>query len=86
MITFWNRKEIYNGLSLKEFNKIKGLLISKDIKYRTKVVNRQNSKFFGPSRSYGGSFGERTELTYTYYIYIHKNDYDSAKYLLSQTL
>lgn len=74
----WNRKEVYNGFSIKVFNEIKEILKSYGIKYTTRVVNRKNSNLFGPSRGYTGSFGEKTEFTYEYYLYVHKDDYEKA--------
>ncbi|MDU2489492.1 MAG: hypothetical protein E7D27_02725 [Clostridium celatum] len=33
MIFIWNRKEVYNGFSIDEFNKIKEILSVKGIQY-----------------------------------------------------
>lgn len=33
MIFIWNRKEVYNGFSIYEFNKIKEILAVKGIQY-----------------------------------------------------
>lgn len=82
MIALWNRKEVYNGYSNRAFNEIKEILNLNRIKYISSVVNRNNSKFFGPSRSYTGSFREKTEFIYTYYIYVHKDDFEKAKMLI----
>lgn len=84
MIMPWNRKEVYNGYSMKAFNEIKESLISNRIKYTTRIINSKNPKLFGPSRSYTGSFGEKTEFTYEYYIYVHKDDYEKVMWLLKK--
>ena len=33
MIFIWNRKDVYNGFSIDEFNRIKGILSAKGIEY-----------------------------------------------------
>ena len=84
MISLWNRKEVYNGYSIKAVNKVKEILISNGIKYTTRVVNRNNSNFFGPSRNRTSTFGEKAELANIYYLYVHKDDYDKAIMLIGK--
>ncbi len=84
MISLWNRKDVYNGYSIKAVNKVKEILISNGIEYTTRVVYRNNSKLFGPSRSRTGAFGEKTELANIYYLYVHKDDYDKAIMLIGK--
>lgn len=83
MIIIWNQKEVFLGDSLKRFNEICVLLSSKGIEYKSRIVDKNNSSLLGPSRrSRTGTFGENMSYSKTYYIYVHKNDYDNAIALL----
>lgn len=83
MILIWNRKEIYNGFSMEEFNKIKCALLEKGIKYNFRTVNRTTGSSVGSTRGRIGSMGEKLKYSYEYYIYVHKNDYDGAVYAIN---
>lgn len=83
MILLWNRREIYNGFSLYEFNRIRDILIAKGINYDFKMVNRTTSSVFDTTRSRIGSYGENNKYSNEYYVYVHKNDYDEAVYMIS---
>ena len=37
----------------------------------------------GSQRATWGSIGENLDYAYQYYIYVHKNDYEEAAYLLA---
>lgn len=74
MIGFWNRKELYMGCSMNRWNDIRNILSDNEIKYTYKVVNRNGAT----GRSTRGTIGERTEFSYMYYVYVHKNDYERA--------
>lgn len=76
MIMFWNRKEVYMGYSLNKFNEVREILTANKIKYAHKLVN--NNKSFSSTRARMGSFGEKQEYSITYYVYVHKEDYDKA--------
>lgn len=84
MILLWNRKEIYNGSSINEFNRIRNLLSQNEIKYDIKTVNNRTSSGFDSTRGRVGSMGENLDLSYEYYIYVHKNTYDEALYIISK--
>ena len=73
MIAFWNRKEVYMGYSMNECGEIRSILAANSIKFTYKVVNR-----YAHGRGTRGSFGERAELSYMYYIYVYKKDYEWA--------
>ncbi|GAA0180914.1 hypothetical protein SH2C18_35260 [Clostridium sediminicola] len=77
MIMIWNRKEVFMGYSLKKFNEVREILAANKIKYNCKVVNN-NRGTKGSIRSIIGNFGENMDYAYTYYIYVHKEDYDNA--------
>jgi hypothetical protein len=49
------------------------------IKYYVKTVNRRSpSPFSAGSRGHTGTAFEKMEYEYTYYLYVHKNDYNTA--------
>lgn len=71
MITFWNRKEVYMGMSMQKFAEARDRLIAKGIDYRHRASGNL------PYRSGVGS-GINMEYAYTYYLYVHRKDYDLA--------
>ncbi|MPW25248.1 hypothetical protein GC105_05530 [Alkalibaculum sp. M08DMB] len=79
----WNRKEVFVGCSLQRFNEVCSTLSISGIKYKYNVVDSTTSSYFGSSnRARAGTFGINMEYTKTYYLYVHKNDYDNAQALL----
>lgn len=83
MILLWNRKEIYNGFSIAEFNKLKDILSTNGIKYDFKTVNRSTASVFDVSRGRTGSMGENLKYSYEYYIYVNKDNYDEAVFAIN---
>lgn len=83
MMFVWNRKEIYNGFSIKEFNRLRDILSEKGIQYDYRTVNRSTSSGFGSTRGRMGSIGENLNYSYEYYIYVHKNNYDNAVFAIN---
>lgn len=80
MIVFWNRKEVFVGNSMQRFNEVRNNLSSNKIKYDYKIIDSTSPNFFGASsRARTGTFGVNMDYTKTYYIYVHKNDYDKAQ-------
>ena len=83
MIMLWNRKEVFIGTDLKRFNEVREILAMNRINYEYRVVDQNSPSFFGASRrARTGTFGENVDSSKTYYIYVHKNDYDNAYDLL----
>jgi len=82
MIMIWNRKEVFVGSSMKKCSEIRDSLSINNINYSYKVVNRNNSTFMGSNRANTGTFGEKTEFAYEYYIYVHKDDYNTANAII----
>ncbi len=72
MILPWNRREVYLGNSLREFSDIRQALASGGIKYALRVVDNYRD------RGRTGSLGLNQELMVTYYLYVHKQDYERA--------
>lgn len=85
MITFFNRRELCIVFSIKEQSKIRQTLVSNNIKYHIKVVNRMSpSPFSGASRGRTVTSGQNMDLNYEYIFYVNKKDYDLAKYLINK--
>lgn len=83
MIIIWNRKKVFVGNSLQKFTEVRATLSSNEIKYKYKVVHSTSPSYFGSSnRARTCTFGVNMDYTKTYYIYVHKNDYDNAQALL----
>lgn len=79
MIMIWNRIEVFVGNSLKRFNEVRDMLSLNGINYKYRVVDNTSPSLFGSSRrARTGTFGENIEQSKTYYIYVHKDDYDNA--------
>ena len=76
MIFIWNRKEVYNGFSIDDFNRIKDILSEREIKYDFRTVNRTTSSAFDSTRGRIGSMGENLKYSYEYYIYVNKDNYE----------
>lgn len=83
MILIWNRKSVYLGKAAN----IRELLAAKGVDYTWKVYNRSN-KWLGKDgcgtvRSHFGSIGDKDP--YEYEIFVHKKDYEKARYLIGQS-
>ena len=83
MITVFNRESVYIGFDLQEFNRIREILVANQIDYAQKVNNHAGSwALEGTSRGRTGSFGQNKDYQYEYEVYVHKEDYKKAKYLI----
>ncbi len=79
----WSRKEVFVGNTLKEFDEVVYKISSSNVKYDYKIVDSTSPSFFGSSnRARTGTFGLNMDYTKTYYIYVHKKDYDKVQELL----
>lgn len=84
MITFFNRKKVYIGCDFKRFADIRILLADHHIRYDFHVRNRMGQwTGRGTLRGRTASPGH-TETMYEYEVFVHKNDYDEAMYLIGQ--
>lgn len=84
MITIFNRKEVCITYDMKRQAEVREILQRENIDYRIKVINRktQISPFsMAGTRAYIGSHGNRM-MEYEYHIFVHKDDYERALYLL----
>ena len=64
---FWNRREIFVGHSLQEFNRIRSVLKAEKIKYDYNRVKM-------------GGFD--LERRFMFYVYVHKKDVEIAQFLI----
>jgi hypothetical protein len=78
MIAFWNRKEVFVGFSLERFNEVRQALLVNRIEYEYRLVNHNSAYGFGSRRARTGTFGEKEEYSVTYYVYVHRKDYENA--------
>ena len=84
MITIFNRKEVCITYDMKRQAEVREILQRENIDYHIKVINRktQISPFsIAGTRAYTGSQGNRM-MEYEYHIFVHKDDYERALYLL----
>ena len=78
MICLLNRKELILTTSLEQQTKVRDILAANGIDYRVRVKSNTG----GISRSRTVLPGTRPEWMYQYYIYVKKEDYEKAKYLI----
>ncbi|WP_326514634.1 hypothetical protein [Clostridium intestinale] len=83
MIMFWNQREVFIGNSLENFNRAQHLLQMNNINYKIKLSSNNSPNLIASRRATMGIFGENSTVSTMYYIYVHKNDYDEACYLLN---
>jgi hypothetical protein len=75
---FWNRKEIYFGTSLKEFSDLRDIVALSGIRYDYKIMDHSSS-----TRGRFGNLGLNPNYEKQYYLYVHKKDYENAKYIIN---
>ena len=78
MIMLWNRREVFVGSSMQRFNEIRNMLALDGIKYTYRVVDSTSPYFGSSNRARTDSFGVNMNYSKTYYIYVHKRDYENA--------
>jgi len=74
---FWNKVEIYCGLSMKEFSELRNSLAVAGIKYDYRIVP------LNKNRGRSGSLGQNMDYANQYYLYVHQKDYYHAIHLTS---
>lgn len=82
MITIFNRKELCSVFSMNEQVNIRESLSRNNIKYYIRTINNMSRP--GSTRGRSGSFGQNIDLSYEYIFYVHKNDYDEARYVINK--
>ena len=83
MITIFNRKEVCITYDMKRQAEIRNILQGANIDYIIRTKNRTETMLVrGGTRAYTGSWGNRQMMDYEYHIYVHKDDYERALYLM----
>lgn len=82
MITIFNRKELCSVFSMNEQVNIREALSRNNIKYHIRTINNMSRS--GSTRGRSGSFGQNMDLNYQYIFYVHKRDYDEARYVINK--
>ncbi|MFI3175160.1 MAG: hypothetical protein R3Y53_08215 [Bacillota bacterium] len=83
MITIFNRKELTITFSMKIQSEVRETLQANHIEYSIKTINRKSpSPLSAGTRASTGTFGENLDLAYEYIIYVKKQDYEHASYLI----
>ena len=83
MITIFNRKEVCITYDINRQAEIRNILQGADIDYVIRTKNRTETMLVrGGTRAYTGSGGSRQMMDYEYHIYVHKDDYERALYLM----
>lgn len=79
----FNKREVYNGNSIKESARIRDILSINDIPYRIKVVSHLGQwTGRGAVRVYTGSTGNNPELDHQTIICVKKIDYEKAMHFI----
>ena len=81
MITLFNRKELCTTYDMIRLEKIQDTLAANHIDYKMRLYNPARNA--SRSRSHG-TIGINLSHATQYYIYVKKEDYERAKYLLNQ--
>lgn len=84
MITFLNRKEVCVTFDMNRQAEIRYLLQGAGIDYVIRTKNRTETMLArgGTIRAYTGTRGNRQMMDYEYHIYVHKDDYEEAMFLI----
>lgn len=77
---FWQRQEIYAGVSVDEFNRIRQTLRENGIDYDFHMSNQQRLNFDRGVML--GRWGTDHRFDTIYYIYVKKQDFNTAQHLL----
>jgi hypothetical protein len=83
MITIFNRKEVCITYDMNRQAEIRNILQGANIDYIIRTKNRTETMLVrGGTRAYTGSWENRQMMDYEYHIYVHKDDYERALYLM----
>ena len=82
MVTIFNRRELILTLSMERQAEVCAILSTNGIDYQVKTTNLKNQQTLDSRRAHAGSSGIFSDHSYEYKIYVHKRDYEKAKYLI----
>ena len=84
MITVWNRKELLCTFDMKKQAEVRDILWKFDISYEVRVSDRAD--FFVGGRMISGENSGRPEHQTEYLIYVKKEDYERALFLVQRNI
>lgn len=88
MITVLNRESVYIGNDMRKFSLIRDILSRNGIDYTYKIsnpLNRVGALGGSTMRSMTGGLGYGgAPVSDTYEVFVHKKDYEKAKYVLNE--
>ncbi len=83
---FWQRKEVWFGISMQEFNRLRELLARNGVDCDYSMNNRQRLDFDGRSATLGRWTGFRSRydprFDTIYYLYVRREDFERASRLV----
>lgn len=83
MIAFWNQEKLLITTDIEQQARVRGILSDNQIPYKIKLVSNRMSGQWSSENQWGADFGARRgKLETQYIIYVHKDDYEKACYLL----
>lgn len=83
MINIFNRKEVFITLDMHKMAQARDVLSAHGIECIVGTVNLLDyGGAVGSRRAYTGSFGIDQSIIYEYHLYVNKENYDRAMYLI----
>ena len=82
-MTIFNRKLLFQTFSIKIQAQIREALNANGIDYQVKTRSMSGPTLFSSRHANVGSFGMNMDYNYEYYIYVHKDDFERAEYILN---
>ena len=81
MMTLFNRRELITTFSMEKQAKVRDILSQNGIEYRVRTNSHPSGS---TARGRTGTYGLSADSAYQYSIYVHKQDYDKAVYLINK--
>jgi len=83
VITLFNRRELIITRSMEKQAQVRNMLADENVDYIVRTSGAHGRGVPG-RRAYTGSFGQNAEFDREYRIFVKKEDYDKAKYLINR--
>ena len=80
----FDRKLLFQTFSLKIQAQIREALNANGIEYKIKTRSMSGPALFSLRHANTGTFGMNMDYNYEYLIYVHKDDFEKAEYLLNK--
>lgn len=80
MILPWNRKEVYMGFDIQKLNTTLQALRNARIRFTYRTTSASGTT----RNNLIGTFGENLNYSVMYYVYVHRDDFDQACYVIHQ--